>query len=158
MWELEITERATLFNVFDADRNGTLSVTEIVQGLLMARGDAKRSDVLAGVLGVRALQETMHKFKRQHTSSQHMLSEKLDLVAAQQNLQSQQLANVQLNESLFAESDPVNEFDDSVVDCGSRMDSRIEEERGEDVQSEDFGFFVAESAPSGPCQGEAILI
>jgi len=143
---------ASLFNVFDADRNGTLSVTEVVQGVLLARGDAKRSDVLAGVLGVRALQETVQKFKIQHTCSQNELSQKFDLVAAQQGLLSsncsklgsgsdlsihfdENLANMQVNGSI--DSDPVkeaefypsNEFDDDdgdvVVQCGSLR--RLEE-------------------------------
>eukprot|EP00811_Abedinium_folium_P009358 NODE_1864_length_2351_cov_6.124101.p1 GENE.NODE_1864_length_2351_cov_6.124101~~NODE_1864_length_2351_cov_6.124101.p1 ORF type:complete len:745 (-),score=184.61 NODE_1864_length_2351_cov_6.124101:116-2164(-) len=56
MDRLEIeSDRARLFDVIDADGNECLSVREVVQGFLRLRGEAQRSDVLASVLGVRAV-------------------------------------------------------------------------------------------------------
>jgi len=56
--ELDVPpERARLFDVFDADGNGTLSYRELLEGLLRIRGEPQRSDILAGNLGVRALLE-----------------------------------------------------------------------------------------------------
>jgi len=57
------SERARLFDVFDADGNGTLGVRELIQGLLRVRGEPQRSDVLAGNLGVRALLEMVRELQ-----------------------------------------------------------------------------------------------
>merc|ERR1712137_1203058 len=57
------SERARLFDVFDADGNGRLGVRELLQGLLKVRGEPQRSDVLAGNLGVRALLEMVHELE-----------------------------------------------------------------------------------------------
>merc|ERR1712137_37807 len=48
-------DRTRLFDVIDADGSGTLELEELLQGLLQVRGDAQRSDILAAVLGVRAI-------------------------------------------------------------------------------------------------------
>eukprot|EP00812_Abedinium_dasypus_P008719 NODE_245_length_1757_cov_111.855464.p1 GENE.NODE_245_length_1757_cov_111.855464~~NODE_245_length_1757_cov_111.855464.p1 ORF type:complete len:573 (+),score=203.28 NODE_245_length_1757_cov_111.855464:65-1720(+) len=59
---LEIeSDRARLFDVIDADGNQSLSVREFVQGLLRLRGEAQRSDVLASVLGVRAVLDKLRE-------------------------------------------------------------------------------------------------
>jgi len=50
-------DRAHLFDVLDADNSGGLAVTELVQGLLKVRGEARRSDIVAALLAVRAAQE-----------------------------------------------------------------------------------------------------
>merc|ERR1712007_311656 len=64
MDELDLpAERARLFDVLDADGNGSLDPTELIQGLLRVRGEAQRSDVLAGVLGIRVVLHKMHDIK-----------------------------------------------------------------------------------------------
>merc|ERR1712107_366542 len=64
MDDLEVPmERARLFDVFDADGDGTLGVKEIIQGLLRVRGETQRSDVLAGYLTVRALLRMIRDFE-----------------------------------------------------------------------------------------------
>jgi len=50
-------DRAGLFDILDADGSGGLHVTELVQGLLKVRGEARKSDVVASLLAVRAVQE-----------------------------------------------------------------------------------------------------
>jgi len=50
-------DRAGLFDIFDADCNGSLEVSELVQGLLKVRGEPRKSDMLAALLSVRALQD-----------------------------------------------------------------------------------------------------
>jgi len=55
-------ERDRLFDVLDADGSGTLEMKELIQGILRVRGEAQRSDVLAGVLGVRALLDMFRDF------------------------------------------------------------------------------------------------
>jgi len=57
------SERARLFDVFDADGNGTLCARELIQGLLRVRGEPQRSDVLASILGVRALLEMVRELQ-----------------------------------------------------------------------------------------------
>merc|ERR1719336_1734958 len=49
-------DRASLFDVLDADGSGGLEVTELIQGLLRVRGEAKKSDVVGSLLAVRAVQ------------------------------------------------------------------------------------------------------
>lgn len=64
MDDLDITpERAHLFDVLDSDGSGGLHVTELVQGLLKVRGEARKSDVIACLLSVRALQDMMRTHK-----------------------------------------------------------------------------------------------
>jgi len=57
--EIQSEGRGRLFDVLDADGSGTLGLRELVQGLLRVRGEAQRSDVLAAVLGVRAVMEIL---------------------------------------------------------------------------------------------------
>jgi len=52
-------DRANLFDVLDADGTGDLHVTELVHGLLKVRGDARKSDVVASLLAVRAVQDML---------------------------------------------------------------------------------------------------
>jgi len=54
-------DRASLFDVLDADGNGDLEVTELVHGLLKVRGEARKSDVVAALLSVRAVQEQLRR-------------------------------------------------------------------------------------------------
>jgi len=51
-----LSDRASLFDIFDADGSGELHVVELVQGLLKVRGEARKSDILAALLSVRSLQ------------------------------------------------------------------------------------------------------
>jgi len=55
-------DRHELFEVLDADNNGTLAISELVSGLLRVRGDARATDVVATRLSVRSLQESLRAF------------------------------------------------------------------------------------------------
>lgn len=58
MDELDIpADRGHLFDILDADGSGDLAVTELVQGLLKVRGEARKTDMVACLLAVRAVQE-----------------------------------------------------------------------------------------------------
>lgn len=62
MDELDIpADRAHLFDVLDADSSGGLEVAELVQGLLNVRGETRKSDLVACLLGVRALQDMIRQ-------------------------------------------------------------------------------------------------
>merc|ERR1712196_706487 len=62
MEELEIfNERVHLFDVLDANGDGKLSLQELVQGLLRLSGEPKKSDVLAAVLGIRAVHDAVQE-------------------------------------------------------------------------------------------------
>jgi hypothetical protein len=64
MDELDIPpERASLFDVLDADSSGQIHATELVNGLLKVRGDTQRSDIVAPLIAIRALQQTIQKFE-----------------------------------------------------------------------------------------------
>eukprot|EP00812_Abedinium_dasypus_P008724 NODE_2464_length_930_cov_194.497143.p1 GENE.NODE_2464_length_930_cov_194.497143~~NODE_2464_length_930_cov_194.497143.p1 ORF type:complete len:253 (-),score=88.57 NODE_2464_length_930_cov_194.497143:154-912(-) len=64
MLEIE-SDRARLFDVIDADGSQKLTTAEFVQGFLRLRGEAQRSDVLASVLGVRAVMEKVRALEFQ---------------------------------------------------------------------------------------------
>eukprot|EP00439_Symbiodinium_sp_Y106_P043730 s762_g5.t1 len=64
MDELDLPpERATLFEVIDADGSGTLQITELVQGLLKIRGDISKSDTVAALLATKAVQRIVEEMK-----------------------------------------------------------------------------------------------
>jgi len=55
--------RAQLFEVFDADSSGEVMPMELVNGLLKVRGEAQRSDIIAPMLGVRAIQTKLRQME-----------------------------------------------------------------------------------------------
>jgi len=64
--KLEIgAERLRLFDILDGDASGTLSIKELIVGLLRMRGDTQKSDGLAAVLGVQAVLSKMKEVEQQ---------------------------------------------------------------------------------------------
>merc|ERR1719335_213384 len=64
MDDLDIpSDRARLIDVLDADGSNSLQVVEPVQGLLKVRGEARKSDAVATLLAIRAVQEQMRDIK-----------------------------------------------------------------------------------------------
>lgn len=62
MDELELPpDRANLFEIIDADGSGTLQLSELVHGLLKIRGEISKSDVVAGLLATKAVQEKVEE-------------------------------------------------------------------------------------------------
>mmetsp|Transcript_38555 Transcript_38555/g.90582 ORF Transcript_38555/g.90582 Transcript_38555/m.90582 type:complete len:166 (-) Transcript_38555:8-505(-) len=65
--QLEISQdRAHLFEILDADASGSVEAVELIQGLLHLRGDAKKSDMVANLLAVRASQNMIRRLEREH--------------------------------------------------------------------------------------------
>lgn len=56
-------EHLYLFDTLDIDGSGTLDLDELVQGVHKLRGDARRSDIIAVSLMVRAVQQDMRSFQ-----------------------------------------------------------------------------------------------
>lgn len=57
MDELDLPpDRASLFEIIDADASGTLQITELLHGLLKIRGEINKSDAVASLLATRAVQ------------------------------------------------------------------------------------------------------
>mmetsp|Transcript_17000 Transcript_17000/g.38150 ORF Transcript_17000/g.38150 Transcript_17000/m.38150 type:complete len:318 (-) Transcript_17000:66-1019(-) len=54
-------DRTHLFDILDADGSGDIEAAELIQGLLKVRGEAKKSDVVANLLAVRATQNMIRK-------------------------------------------------------------------------------------------------
>merc|ERR1712176_1098628 len=66
--ELDVPpNRAQLFDVLDANQNGTLSVEELVRNLLLVCGEARRSDQIACLLSVRALHAKVDRISNTHS-------------------------------------------------------------------------------------------
>lgn len=53
------SDRASLFDVLDADGSGGLEIVELITGLLRVRGDSKKSDIVGTLLAVRVVQEML---------------------------------------------------------------------------------------------------
>ncbi|CAK9030891.1 unnamed protein product [Durusdinium trenchii] len=65
MDELELPpDRANLFEIIDADGSGTLQLSELVHGLLKIRGEISKSDVVAGLLATKSVQEKVEEVLR----------------------------------------------------------------------------------------------
>lgn len=57
--EVHLGDRMELFDVIDADGNGSVDVSELILGILKLRsGGADKSDIVASILGIRAIQRT----------------------------------------------------------------------------------------------------
>jgi len=79
MESLEVPiERASLFDVIDADNSGTLALKELGQGLLHVCSDSQRNDALTCVLGINALHDLVRDFRDTCSARQDMLCEKLE--------------------------------------------------------------------------------
>lgn len=56
-------DRASLFSTLDADCSGDLEIRELITGFLQVRGEARKSDVLACLLAVRATQKAVRDLR-----------------------------------------------------------------------------------------------
>jgi len=59
------SDRTHLFDILDADGSGEIEASELISGLLRVRGEAKKSDVVANLLAVRAAQNMIRKLEKQ---------------------------------------------------------------------------------------------
>lgn len=74
--ELPPEEYESLFEVFDADGGGTLSIEEILLGVKELRGDPRRSDIVSISLRMRAIQEQLKRFEADLFLLKHQTSSK----------------------------------------------------------------------------------
>jgi len=58
-------DRMHLFDILDADGSGAIQAAELIQGLLQVRGEAKKSDVVANLLAVRAAQNMIRELSEE---------------------------------------------------------------------------------------------
>jgi len=56
-------ERLDLFDVLDANGNGSIQMDELINGVIKLRGDPRRSDIIHVLLVLRSLQEEMQDFR-----------------------------------------------------------------------------------------------
>jgi len=72
------SDRMHLFEILDADDSGDVEASELIRGLLRVRGEAKKSDVVANLLAVRAAQHMIRKVE-------HLQQEVLDSLRVNEN-------------------------------------------------------------------------
>jgi len=77
--ELEIDEldRRGLFDVLDADGSGTLTIEELISGMMAVRGVAKKSDSIATMLSVRCMQTNLRTTCATLLANQHTMQDRL---------------------------------------------------------------------------------
>merc|ERR1719362_1152659 len=59
--DLNPADRVNMFDILDADGSGSLEVRELITGLLQVRGEARKSDAVATLLAVRAVQDMIRR-------------------------------------------------------------------------------------------------
>lgn len=102
--ELADTDRLDLFDVLDADGSGSLTIEEIVSGMLKVRGEARKGDVVAIRLAIRSLQHAIKQisFSVVHTREDctkrlGLLSEDMRALHASQQMLADRLGNLEQN-------------------------------------------------------------
>jgi hypothetical protein len=107
--ELDIndTDHATLFDVLDADSSGSLTMQELLQGLIQVQGQARAMDTVAVRLAVKAMQQKMIEQERVFTRLQETCDRFVSEVEHQgQVIQSQGTEIKRLSLSSFRTEDP----------------------------------------------------
>lgn len=61
--DISITSRDKLFEILDADGNGTVAVSEMAEGFLRLRGPADKGDIVKSSLMIRSLQKSFQAFE-----------------------------------------------------------------------------------------------
>lgn len=78
---IQDVDREGLFELLDADGDGELDMMEIIQGILKVRGDARRSDVIAVQLTLRAVQSHLRTFEEEVLRNQKTTKQVLEKLA-----------------------------------------------------------------------------
>eukprot|EP00403_Amphidinium_massartii_P006383 CAMPEP_0178383472 /NCGR_PEP_ID=MMETSP0689_2-20121128/7019_1 /TAXON_ID=160604 /ORGANISM="Amphidinium massartii, Strain CS-259" /LENGTH=892 /DNA_ID=CAMNT_0020003693 /DNA_START=47 /DNA_END=2722 /DNA_ORIENTATION=- len=76
------SDRMHLFDILDADGSGDIEASELIRGLLRVRGEAKKSDVVANLLAVRAAQNMLRRLEQQAQEFHNQTMESLRVDAA----------------------------------------------------------------------------
>ena len=61
--EVSVSDPMALFDTFDADDSGSIDVAELATGFMRLRGTADKSDIVAPLLTVRAMQRSLRSFE-----------------------------------------------------------------------------------------------
>merc|ERR1719362_1618956 len=61
--DLNPADRVNIFDILDADGSGSLEVRELITGVLRVRGEARKSDTVAALLAVRAVQDMLRRME-----------------------------------------------------------------------------------------------
>jgi len=80
MDELEIDEvdRRGLFEVLDSDSSGSVTIEELVSGLMAVRGQAKKSDTVATMLAVKSVQKSLRSTAALLLQNHHWLEDRME--------------------------------------------------------------------------------
>lgn len=68
-----VADPMLLFDAFDADGSGSVDVAELLQGLMRMRGTAEKSDIVACLLSVRAVQKRLGELDSKWMQSHKLL-------------------------------------------------------------------------------------
>lgn len=63
--DIDQADQPVLFDALDTDRGGTLDVNELINGVVKLRGDIRKSDIVAVLLGVRHIGRLLQSFRHE---------------------------------------------------------------------------------------------
>lgn len=123
-----------LYEILDADGNGKVDAKEIVRGILKVRGEARRGDVIAIQLALRAVQCRLRSYEQQVIRNQQEAQEVLEQLAADQArlIERFKCHEKDLSKFLERERGALTDTDNRHVDFS--VDQAGEESRGCDLK------------------------
>jgi hypothetical protein len=71
--DVSLSSREKLFDILDADGNGYLAISEIVDGIMRLRGPADKGDAVAASLMMRSTQANLREFEQANLANQESI-------------------------------------------------------------------------------------
>eukprot|EP00408_Alexandrium_pacificum_P065449 CAMPEP_0171172698 /NCGR_PEP_ID=MMETSP0790-20130122/9849_1 /TAXON_ID=2925 /ORGANISM="Alexandrium catenella, Strain OF101" /LENGTH=687 /DNA_ID=CAMNT_0011637555 /DNA_START=19 /DNA_END=2082 /DNA_ORIENTATION=- len=82
--EIDETDRKGLFDVLDSDCSGTITIEELISGLMAVRGQARKSDTVATMLAVKSVQKSLRTMAALMIQNHHWVDERLQVLEQRQ--------------------------------------------------------------------------
>jgi len=91
--DISVTNHRNFFDALDANGNGILDIAELIDGLLMLRGPSDKTDVVAALLGIRAVRTLTMQVKHDIKASSRVTETRLSRLEDELGLRKGQYAD-----------------------------------------------------------------